>query len=97
MPTNSKQKKHPKPVRVRGKVNVHQPIDKKLTKSQSYIQAQSNADPQNMLATQAGNLVKTRTALMDVIKKRDNIKAHRRGDAPAPRADRAPCLSSVAC
>lgn len=70
----SKQKKHPKPVRVRGKIDLHQPIEKKLTKSQSYILAQTNNDPQNLLANQAAKLVQTRTALMDVIKKRENLK-----------------------
>jgi hypothetical protein len=70
-----KQKKTPKPPRVRGKVDVHQPVEKKLTKSDGFIQAQATADPQNQLASQAANLVKTRTTLTSAISKKTLLKA----------------------
>jgi hypothetical protein len=74
MPTKKKPK-HPKPFHVRPKLDLGRPIAKKLTESQDYLSAQANADTQNALLPQAQRLLKARTAVMDVIKKRADLKA----------------------
>jgi hypothetical protein len=75
MSQKKKQPKHPKPVHVRAKVDLSKPVAKKLAESQDYLSAQANADTQNVLASQAQRLLKARTALVDIIKKRSDLKA----------------------
>lgn len=67
--------KHPKPARVRPKINLHQTLEEKLEQSQGYLHGQASADPQNKLGAEAAALTAARTTLESTRQKKASLQA----------------------